>query len=162
MAKSSRLALLMMGLIGTYSSIASAASFPRGCEVTGFGFTKNFLVMNEQGAQTFYLIQNRSNKQIQLERYETRPNIFMTPKLETKIAPERWAAFASDEKNTYFQCQTSGEEKLVISCRDVLDICQYPRVKFALSNMGSYWVSTDKPQKEVIQDSTKKGIFLHW
>jgi len=85
-------------------------------------------------------------------------------KLQTTFDPGQWAALASDQSNTHFQCLVRAEEDTLqqINCSKVLRICQYPRVKFALSNMGSYWVSTNKPQAKVIQDATKKGIYLKW
>ncbi len=146
------------------ANVATGAdSFPRGCEVSGYGFSKNYLILNERGEQSFFLIQNRSNKQIELEHYETNPDIFMSPKLESKLSPMRWAAFASDVKGVYFKCSVQeGDQKIMVDCREALDVCQYPRVKFALSNMGTYWVSTDKEQPQVIKDATAKGIYLRW
>lgn len=145
------------------TSVSHASLFPRGCEITGYGFSKNFLILNEQGGQTFFLIQNRSNKQIELEHFETQQDVFMSPKLESKIAPKNWSAFASDEENTYFQCfMREAGTKVKVDCREALEVCEYPRVKFALSNMGNYWVSTDKPQAQVLKDATAKGIYLHW
>ncbi|MDP3562055.1 MAG: enhanced entry protein EnhB [Legionellaceae bacterium] len=155
--------LISMSSIALTGPTHAANLFPRGCEVTGFGFSKNYLIVNEHGDQTFYLIQNHSDKQIEIEHYETQTDVFMSPKLESKLAPGHWSAFASDVANLYFQCIVqNGTERQVINCSDVLDVCQYPRVKFALSNMGNYWVSTDKPQAQVIKDATAKGIFLHW
>lgn len=138
-------------------------SFPRGCEVTGYGFNQNDLVINDTGTQSYYMIQNRSDKQIQLEHMETRPDIFMSPKLETKIDTQSWAAFASDIQNMHFRCYTQENgDKLIVNCRDAIDVCQYPRVKFALSNMGNYWISTNKSREQVIKDSVTKGILLRW
>nr|WP_229669306.1 enhanced entry protein EnhB [Legionella impletisoli] len=144
------------------STAALGESYPRGCEVTGFGYNENYLILNEQGEQTFYLIQNRSDTQIELERHETE-EVFMSPTLQTKLDPKQWAAFASDVGNLHFKCykHNDGNTSLV-KCSDVLDICQYPRVKFALSNMGNYWVSTNKPQARVIKDAIAKGILLRW
>lgn len=143
-------------------SSATAAAFPRGCEVTGFSYQRQFLVLNEKGEQTFYLIQNHSDKTIELERYETR-EVFMSPSLASKLAPSNWSAFASDIESFYFKCAVIDEEQsTTVNCADVLDICQYPRVKFALSNMGNYWVSTNKNQAQVIKDAVAKGILLRW
>ncbi len=137
--------------------------FPRGCEVKGFGYSGEYLILNETGEQTFYLIQNSSKKQLELEHYETTPDVFMSPKLECKLSPNRWSAFASDVKNMYFKCSTyENGQKVPTQCSEVLEICQYPRVKFASSNMGNYWVSTNKPQNQVVRDSINKGIFLRW
>lgn len=140
-----------------------AANFPRGCEVTGFNFTGNDLVLNERGQQAFFLIQNRSDKKIEVEHVETNPDVFMSPKLENKFDPSRWAAFASDIENLHFKCYTQiNGDKLDVNCREALDVCQYPRVKFALSNMGNYWISTNKALEQVIKDAVAKGILLRW
>jgi len=144
------------------AGIGFAANFPHGCEVSGFGFSDNFLILNELGDQTLFLIQNRSDKQVELERYETR-DVFMSPQLQSKLEPSNWAAFASDVSNLHFKCFVhENDNTAMINCGDVLEVCQYPRVKFALSNMGNYWVSTNKPQDQVIKDASAKGIYLRW
>ncbi len=144
------------------ANLSAAGDFPRGCEVSGFGFQDAKVLLNDTGEQTLYLIQNRSDTPIELERIESQ-EVFMSPKLQTKLGATQWAAFASDVSNTHFQCFTRVEDVVTpLNCRDVLDVCQYPRVKFALSNMGSYWVSTNKPQPQVIKDATAKGIYLKW
>lgn len=143
-------------------SVATATALPRGCEVTGFGFRQQNLVLNDSGEQAFFLIQNRSNKQIELRRLANSDD-FMAPQLQSKVDASNWSAFASDIQNLNFQCfVVNGDEVLPISCADVLEVCQYPRVKFALSNMGNYWVSTNKSQAQVIKDAVSKGIWLRW
>lgn len=149
-------------LAALFTTIAASGSFPHGCEVTGFAFSENFLILNDHGEQAFYLLQNRSNKAIELELYETK-EAFMSPKLHSKVEPLNWSAFASDIQNLHFKCFTQdGENTAMINCSEVLDVCQYPRVKFALSNMGNYWVSTNKAQGQVIKDAVAKGILLRW
>ena len=152
-------ALLALSLLYTNAD----ASFPRGCEVLGYGFIGNDLVLNEKGEQAYYLIQNRSDKKIELEHYETNPDVFMSPKLENKSDSSRWSAFASDVANMHFRCYTQeSADRMLVNCRDALDVCQYPRAKFALSNMGNYWVSTNKPIEQVVKDTVAKGIYLKW
>lgn len=143
---------------------AAQADFPKGCEGNGFVFYQNYLVLNEHGKQMFFLIYNHGNDAIEFEHYETKADAFMSPKLESKLSPTHWSAFASDVPELYFQCFTrKGEaEHVAVNCQDYLDVCQYPRVKFALSNQGNYWVSTDKVKQKVISDAIAKGIFLHW
>ncbi len=157
---SNRLALLFSCAL--LCAAASAEPFPKGCEVSGFGFQDPFITFNDTDEQTLFFVQNQSNIKIQLERVVVK-DAFMSPKLQTTFDPGQWAALASDQSNTHFQCLVRAEDTLQqINCSKVLRICQYPRVKFALSNMGSYWVSTNKPQAKVIQDATKKGIYLKW
>lgn len=150
-------------LCGVFTTSYAENPFPRGCEASGFGFQQQFITFNDTGNQMYFLVENRSSYNIELERISTTP-VFMTPKLQTKIAAGEWAALASDTDNTHFRCGIRNEENNLeeINCSAVLAICQYPRVRFALSNMGTYWVSTNKPQAQVIKDSTNKGIYLKW
>ena len=144
------------------SSLNAASSFPRGCEVSGFAYDQNYLVLNETGDQSYYLIQNRSEGKVELERHDT-AEAFMSPPLLASLEPTNWAAFASDVKNVNFKCYKRAEENTsLVDCKDVLEVCRYPRVRFALSNMGNYWISTNKTQANVIQDSVAKGIYLKW
>lgn len=144
------------------STTNAASVFPRGCEVSGFAFEKNNIILNESGDQSYYLIQNHANTKIDLERYET-DEAFMSPPLQASIDPANWAAFASDVKNINFKCyKYEGDKPVLTDCREVLDVCRYPRVRFALSNMGNYWISINKPQNGVIADSVAKGIYLKW
>lgn len=147
-------------------SLSQADAFPRGCEVRGFGYDGRHLILNETGTQTLYLIQNRAGRTIELRRVED-PNVFMSPPLITRLDAEKWAAFASDIQELNFECllsQKDSQDNKVqnIDCREALDVCQYPRVKFALSNMGNYWVTTNKTQSQVINDTAGKGILLRW
>ena len=139
-----------------------ATTFPRGCEVSGFGYAQNFLILNENGDQAFYLIQNRTDAKIELERHET-GDAFMSPPLQVALDPGNWGAFASDIKNLNFKCYKHvAENTSPVDCGEVLDVCQYPRVRFALSNMGNYWISSNKTQSAVIQEAITKGIYLKW
>jgi len=152
--------LFLLGLLS--APTLATGSFPRGCEVSGFGFQQSFVTFNDTGSQTLYLMQNRSMSSIELERINNEQS-FMSPRLQSKLAPNQWAAFASDVSNMHFRCIKRVEDTVVpLACRDVLEICQYPRVKFALSNMGSYWVSTNKSLQQVVNEAAAKGIYLKW
>lgn len=164
MALHKKMIIFVICLVGLTGLVQAKSSFfPRGCEVKGFGYNEDYLILNDDGEQTFYLIQNHSTKQIEIEHHELEPEVFMSPKLESKISPNRWSAFASDVKNMYFSCFfIEKNERVQTKCSEVLEICQYPRVKFALSNSGNYWVSTNKSQHQVVSESIRKGIFLRW
>ena len=154
--------LLTFTMASLLATATFSTPFPRGCEVKGFGYSENYLILNDHGNQAFYLIQNRSAQSVDLELYETK-EVFMSPKLHSKLEPSNWSAFASDVENQHFKCYTQdGENTVMINCSEVLDVCEYPRVKFALSNMGNYWVSTNKEQGQVIRDAVAKGILLRW
>ncbi|MFT4058590.1 MAG: enhanced entry protein EnhB [Legionella sp.] len=144
------------------SSAHALNSFPRGCEVTGFAYSQNYLILNDTGKQAYYLIQNHSDSRIELE-HQASEEAFMSPPLHATLDSMNWGAFASDIKNLNFRCYKHiGEGTSPVDCRDVLDVCQYPRARFALSNMGNYWVSFNKSQSGIIQESVAKGIYLKW
>jgi hypothetical protein len=152
--------LCLMTLITSFSN---AHAFPRGCETSGFAFQNQYLILNDNGAQTLFLIQNAGNYHVSLEHVETRSDVFMSPKLESKLNMNRWSAFSSDINNFYFKCiQGEGENATQINCGSVLNVCQYPRAQFPLSNKGNYWISTNKELAQVIKESASKGIYLKW
>ena len=153
-----KVCLLNLLLIST----VMADTFPRGCEVSGFDYKDNFLFLNDNGDQSYYLIQNRSETKVELERNQSEEE-FMSPPLQAALDASNWAAFASDVKNLSFKCtKHQNDNSSIVNCKDVLEVCRYPRVKFALSNMGNYWISANKPQNEIIKDSVSKGIYLKW
>lgn len=149
-------------ILAAASSLEAASIFPRGCEVSGFAYQNQYLILNETGKQAYYLIQNHSESKIEIE-HEAPDEAFMSPPLHASFEPKNWGAFASDVKELNFTCYKNIEgNSTIIDCKEVLEICQYPRVRFALSNMGNYWVSFDKSQTSVIEESVAKGIYLKW
>lgn len=142
----------------------SSSAFPRGCEVVDFAFRQKYLIINEHGSQTFYLMQNHSNRSIEIEHIETRPDPYLSPKLQSQLLPKHWSAFASDVDNYFFQCFIhEAGARIQVDCGDYLDVCKYPRAKFVLSNQGTYWVSTNKELRHVLSDAARgKKILLHW
>lgn len=153
--------LLLLVLLFPFNS-AYSLRLPEGCKNVGYQFNDPYVILNPDGIQTFYLIENTSNSTIELQK-RVNENMFMSPPLTAILDKGRWAAFSSDIQNTYFQCFVHDEYDINrVNCRDVVQICQYPRVKFALSNMGNYWASVNKSQRRVIRESIKKGILLRW
>lgn len=154
----------LLSLVILSSALSTALAFPKGCEVTGFGFKMGQLILNDSGKQTYFLVQNTGTEAIEFMHNETNPDIFMSPKLESKISPNQWSAFASDITNFNFSCIKANDkgEKTTVNCADYLQVCQYPRAQFPLSNMGNYWISTNKEISLVIKESVSKGIYLKW
>lgn len=151
---------LSLFTLTTHSSYA--ANFPKGCHAQGYQFIDGRLKLNDEGNQTLYLIKNHSKEHVKLKRYEEQES-FMAPSLRAKLLPRRWAAFASDVKAFEFSCSTVATATDHKShCDQVLSICQYPRVKFATSNMGNYWVSINKSLRNTMRDAIRKGILLRW
>lgn len=143
----------------TYTSLSLANTpFPKGCEQVGYHFDGDELILNEDNEQTLYFIENNSNYRLQL-KYDEKRNVFMSVGWQTVLNKKKWAAFASDTKAQHFQCSIKDKK---VRCHTHLRVCQYPRVKFAMSNMGSYWVATNVSLWQAKRTAIKKGILLRW
>lgn len=156
-----RKSIWLLGL-SLLSAHVGAENFPKGCEPRDYRFAGSNLVLNETGQQRLFVIYNRFSQPVEIQRRQSN-DTFMSPSLSVKLGAGGWGAFASDLLNLEFEChvaQAGHAQKL--ACSQALEVCEYPRAKFALSNMGNYWVSANKPQREVINDAAAKGIYLHW
>ena len=141
---------------------ASAEPFPRGCEPKEYQLYQNMLILNPSGQQRLFVVHNNTTESIEIQR-QTSPQDFMSPSMQVNLGPNSWSAIASDMSNLAFECHLNANDHTQkVNCGDYLSICVYPRAKFALSNMGNYWVSANKPQRDIINDVAAKGIYLHW
>ena len=136
--------------------------FPKVCETIGYEFAGDKLVLNQQGDQTIYFLQNISAAIIEIEHKESTPD-FMAVGWQAKLNYKKWASFAVQEKNMNFRCHIVEKGKRSLTdCQQVLRLCQYPRVKFALSNQGTYWISINKSLRKAMSNAINKGILLRW
>ena len=55
-----------------------------------------------------------------------------------------------------------GEFTHEVNCQDVVEVCQYPRAKFASHNQGNYWISTNRSKYGTRNEVIRKGILLKW
>jgi hypothetical protein len=148
-----RKSMWLLGL-SLLSAHVCAESFPKGCEPRDFHFAGSNLILNETG--------DHSSQPVEIQRLRTN-DTFMSPSLSVNLGAGAWGAFASDLLNLEFECHIKqGSNSQKMHCSQALEVCEYPRAKFALSNQGNYWVSSNKPQHEVINDAAAKGIYLHW
>lgn len=143
--------------------------FPRGCEAVGYEFKDMNAVLQpkqqegEDSLQTLYMLRNASRNTL-IVRNHVNKEAIVAPVWEATIYHNRWAAFATNKPLTKFQCQTQSraQQKTIIDCKDVIEICQYPRAKFSISNFGTYWVTSNQSQSGAIRQAVQKGILLRW
>ncbi len=147
-----------------FSSVINAnqLGLPRGCEAIGFEFKDNNIILNQLNEQSIYFIQNISQSIIYLLHQE-KTQVFMSLSWQAKLNKNLWATLALNEANMNFNCNkiTKGQISIV-NCTDVIRVCQYPRVKFTLSNQGTYWISKNKKLRQSMSKAIKKGILLSW
>jgi hypothetical protein len=148
---------IFLGLFIILSS-AYAKKFPRGCEEVGFHFENQEIILNENNQQNIYFIENNTKKTMHL-KYDEKKNVFMSVGWEAELNPKKWVVFASDQQAQHFQCFTKKQQ---VMCHQSLRVCSYPRVKFATSNQGSYWIAKNVSLYQGKRQAIRKGILLRW
>lgn len=162
------ISLLIIGslLLATMDSNGAkkAKKFFPGCHQLGYTYDRGHLVLEpvqvEDYDQTLYFIHNNSSSQIKIQYYKSQATLHY-PLWETSVRSDRWAAFATDKVGLQFQC-LSGYGNQVIDCSSVLQVCQFPRAKFAEHNRGNYWITSNRSKYSSRNAAIRKGILLRW
>lgn len=157
---------VVLSLAFLANSAMAARDFPRGCEAIGYEFQDGQLVLQpkpEEGQQALYMIHNISNDNIVIAN-EPPEDAIVAAVWETDVKRYRWASFAMNKSDVRFNCNVVKyrDDKQKVNCADVVKVCTYPRAKFALGNMGTYWVTTNKSQSDAVRKAIQKGILLRW
>lgn len=132
-----------------------------GCHPVGHVFTEKGVVINplvvEDQHQTLYLFHNRATSEIKVKADQhVDPNF--VPALTINLSGDNWATFVTRKTDLGFECYNNRGEQ--ISCKDVLEICQYPRAKFSGGNNGTYWLAVNQTKFAARDEAVHKGILL--
>jgi len=161
---------LVIASLTIFSHIGYSRSndFPRGCEPKGFEFIGENVKLHHTAQedapqQTLYLLHNTSSKRLKIQNKVDKQAI-VAPVWNVELNRYRWAAFATNKKEVIFRCKNlyRRANESSTSCQEVIEICQYPRAKFSISNYGTYWVTSNKSLNQTIRKAIKKGILLRW
>lgn len=149
------------------SELTPEKSYPTGCQTIGYQFVHGLLTLTpvtEEHPQAVFFIHNASNKDVKLlqvrdgkEPYTMYNNI--------SISPNQWAVYATDEQLTKFICLNNSKEitaGAILDCKDLLKICEFPKVVFSLNNRGNYWATTNRPMNEAVRAIIRQGVLLKW
>lgn len=166
-----KLALFIIASLSVFistNSLAAKRKFPHGCKPVGYQFTYGALelkpVSETQKIQTVYLIHNISHRVVELEAQKLAHHP-VSPGYVTELDGDLWTAFVQDEPIVKFTCKFvyGDDEKQTTACNEVLELCQYPRAKFAGHNGGSYWVKQQgESLKQAIDSVIENGVLLRW
>jgi hypothetical protein len=149
----------------TIAITSYAAKFPRGCQAVGYEFHNGELILTpvrgEPGPlQTLYFMHNKSFSRVQLTAKKMLGQTF-SPAYPNVIDPDQWGAFAIDQEQLDFVCSNEYRRGRLEDCERLLEICQYPRAKFAEHNMGTYWVSNSETLTDSVEQvTTDFGVWL--
>ena len=162
--------ILMIGvsaaLFVSESSAKPTAKFPHGCKEVGYVFENSRVILRPMvidSKQTLYFFYNKSYYEIYL-KYQKPSHLTFSADHKTYIDGDRWTALAMDESEMQFTCSLVNGTRPMgqIDCARVLEVCQYPRAKFADSNMGIYWVIENSGLWRTIRKAIEVGILLRW
>ena len=151
----------------TTTGLAKKRKFPRGCDEVGFTFQGNNLILtptSENPEQTLYLLHNLAGKRIQLVTQQPWRKKITDFNWKSSLDPYRWTAFALSRKNIAFMCRYDyiSHEDRYINCMKALEVCEYPRAKFAEGKMGTYWIAENSSMREIVRRTIRSGILLRW
>lgn len=158
------LAFVLAALV--LSANAEPKQFPNGCKPVGFSYVDGKLVLTpiftSENVQTIFLFHNRAGHPVRFVS-EKMPGQDFVPQYIHSIDPDQWSAFSMSSKHLQFACSShDGEISSPVSCSETLDVCQYPRAKFADHNSGTYWLKNGATLQEMIQIIVDDGILLRW
>lgn len=142
-------------------------TFPTGCREVGFGFKHYMLILYPYAAgqsQSLYFIHNKTRKLIKFYQMRSGDEAYIYH-LNNKIQPKQWGALATDEKKVKFVCTMLSEKSKygeIVDCAEVLELCEYPNVQFAINNYGNYWAVESGTKSEVIKKVIRQGVLLRW
>lgn len=181
--KKCALTLLLFASVSNVQIQAAPLQFPRGCKPVGFQFKNGFLVLtpvspqegqspdtvaqtelepSSKKPQSLYFLHNISQQRIQIKGYKLPDQTFSADHFNV-IEPMQWGTFAVDDSMAVLRCDIgSTHESTRINCAETIEVCQYPRAKFAEHNKGTYWVSQSTTLQDAIQASDSNGILLRW
>lgn len=109
--------------------------------------------------QRLYLVKNTSPDTVILTH--TNEDYLVSLGWRSKIDKDRWSAFGVDTSDFLIDCKRQdGETILPIACEAVLAVCYIPDTRFALSSLGSFWVSENKPLNQALVEVRRKGVKL--
>ena len=144
------------------NGFAKTVKFPKGCESIGYEFNNkevNFLTYQEQA---LYFIYNPGQKIIKLSSGKSESNIIDLGWC-INLKPKRWAAIAINSEDLKMHCELESISTSQLQrCSNAIEICQYPRAKFTLSNQGTYWIAKNDHLKKAMSKAIKRGILLSW
>ena len=135
---------------------AKTRQFPFGCYQKGYAFNFNVLqleVDKKDVTQSMYFIHNISNQPVTLYQMRTGEEPFSIH-INNSIEKNSWGVYATDENLSRFICTLPNESSKfgeIVSCQEVLDVCQFTNAVFSPNGYGNYWAINSMSLEEAIE-----------
>ena len=136
--------MLCLSFHDTVAQEKKSLRYPYGCFPIGYHFEYFNLILTPTAKvypQAVYFIHNISNRSVNLFQTRTGKEPY-TVHINSTIQARYWSVLASDEKKSKYICTNDAKNLVghdVINCSKVLDICEYPYVRFGDNHHGNYW-----------------------
>lgn len=138
----------------------AAERTPSNCIEEGYTFKNSNIVLRpttEEPEQQLYLLQNLASQNLMLTHTDKRFVVDLS--WRAVLEQNRWSTIALDQNNFEISCSLINEnQEIAVPCEQVLGICLFPKTRFALSSLGTYWPSQNKTLQGAISDARHKGI----
>lgn len=109
--------------------------YPRGCLPINYSMDYHALQLQpvkRSPPQAIYFIRNTSSKPVTLWQTRSGDAPYIVH-INNVIGAKSWSVFALSEKLAKFICvnrHKNLQKSVVLDCRDVLDVCQFPYARF--------------------------------
>lgn len=139
--------------------------FPIGCKQLGYKFdfyNVIFTPSNKVYPQTVYFIKNISNRTIRMLHVHNGDEPYIVH-VDGTIAPNRWSVLAVSEPKIKYVCTNYNKRKndhRVINCKNILDICEFPRARFGTNHRGTYWLAVNQSRRSAVRATRYHGVLL--
>lgn len=147
----------------TFAADKDDSKFPSGCHPVGYKNQLKMLTLLPGAAgerNSMYFVYNRYPESVNLYHTHNDKNYYNVY-LNHSIYSNRWAVFATNEKEVHFIC-TVKDKRLdygrIIDCKDALAVCEYTRVKFGMNNRGNLWIVNSNTRNGAIREVVRYGI----
>lgn len=133
---------------------------PLGCANTNISFSDNDIILGKGVSKDshVYLLYNKSKTKFVLNHVE-RPGTAAAG-WGSEIEPNHWSAIMLTEPNFNMTCtEYDGAFTKILNCADVLKACQLdPKYNGGFVEQGSYWITEDKPFRDLYPSIRARGL----
>lgn len=154
--------LVVISLLLFVKSVWGAQDPPNNCLNTEYKYEAGQLILSPEigeEIQRLYLVRNNSPNTLVLSH--TNEDYLISLGWKSTIDRDHWSAFGVDEPGFAIDClRKESDDTIPVACEEVVEVCYLPNTRFALSSLGSFWLSENKQLNQVLVETRRKGVKL--
>lgn len=157
--------LIFNPVIAGKKNTQEETKFPIGCVHSGYKFDLYNIILTpstKEYPQTIYFIRNKSNQEIYMLQAHNGHDSYVIH-VDGSIRPLRWSVLAVSEPKLKYICASYDKRKQehrVLNCKNVLELCEFPRARFGTNHRGTYWLTLNQSRTGAVRVARYHGVLL--